>query len=55
MNKGITLKGGAANSFFAKLLVDEHGEGAREKCSGAMLADVNAVLERRATEAKLQK
>jgi len=49
MAKGITIKGGAANSFIAEMLVDEHGEGARDKCSGPMLADVNAVLERRAS------
>ena len=45
-----SLKGSAASSFIAELLVDEHGDGAREKCSGPMLADVNAVIVRRAKE-----
>jgi len=50
MANEVTLKGGSANSFIARLLVDEHGDGARDRCSGPMLADVNAVLLRRANE-----
>ena len=50
MAKGITLRGATANSFIAERLVDKLGEGAREKCSGPMLDDVNAVLESRAKE-----
>lgn len=45
----IKLKGGAARNFFAAMLVDEHGEGAKEFVCGEMLAAVERELAERAT------
>lgn len=47
--KQIHIKGPGLNNFFARLMVDEHGEAARERCTGPMLKAVDAELERRAS------
>lgn len=41
------IKGRAARNWLAELLVDQHGEKARDKCCGPMLAAVEMELKRR--------
>lgn len=52
MASGVTVKGKGANLWIANLLVDQHGEKARDLASGPMLADIETVLAQRAANPK---